>query len=602
RSGAIMHAAGLWLLVAFLAAALNSSEAKKYNVLMFIVDDLKMSVGAYGNPYIQTPHIDDILNRGVRFENAHVIKAECAPSRHALFAGRRIDTLRIWDFEPLFRKRNPTLMTYPGTLRRHGYNTVAVGKVYDPRSYTRTQKEDLCSSKKQKHCSWNTMVTVKNMKSNAMPHCQKSRVHVFPGKRKWKSTRQMHFRFPRSAPSYDDCIATTAIKHLNQLAPKEKTPWLLAVGFTLPHLPWVYPTDYGNMYKDISDADLLAEETRGMTEAFFKPIAADGGGASIYSRPKNSEYNGYKKPSSPAENIRNYYRSVSYMDEQVGIIPPRAWRQTSWGTAVPSPVQGDDIFPTILDLCDLKDTKGQMRSGTTLLPLIKNPANHVRSAAVSQYWAYNVKKKKRFMGYSLRTVNHRYTVYFEFERHPKKSSVLQYKRKKRLGGEELYDLGRDGPIERINRADDNSYGEVLREMQDLFASNEDRAFHEPDDEPDQGTFHEPHEEPYCGTVDEPNQGAFHEPHHEPDSVPVDEPDQGTVDKPNDEPDSGTVDEPDDEPDSGTVDEPDLGTVDKPFDKKSDDKPNHGTVDEPDDKPDLGTDDKPDFCTVNEPDD
>ncbi len=53
------------------AAFSFAGEATRPNVLFLISDDLNNSLGCYGHPQTQTPNIDRLAARGVRFEHAY---------------------------------------------------------------------------------------------------------------------------------------------------------------------------------------------------------------------------------------------------------------------------------------------------------------------------------------------------------------------------------------------------------------------------------------------------------------------------------------------------------------------------------------------------
>ena len=103
------------------------------NVLVLIIDSLRPDhVGAYGSPQVQTPNIDALAARGLRFNRAFPEAMVTIPARRSIFTSRRIFPFRNW-------KPNPELGTSPGWLpiddpsrrsrpssKRHGYWTAQV--------------------------------------------------------------------------------------------------------------------------------------------------------------------------------------------------------------------------------------------------------------------------------------------------------------------------------------------------------------------------------------------------------------------------------------------------------------------------------------------
>lgn len=64
------------------------AAAPAHNVILILADDLGVhDLGCYGNPTIETPHVDALARRGVRFTQAYAYPT-CSPSRIALLTGR----------------------------------------------------------------------------------------------------------------------------------------------------------------------------------------------------------------------------------------------------------------------------------------------------------------------------------------------------------------------------------------------------------------------------------------------------------------------------------------------------------------------------------
>ena len=82
---------GLLTLCTFAQAA----DAPKRNVLFLIADDLNCDLHCYGHPLVQSPNIDRLASRGVRFEHAYCQFPLCSPSRSSFLTGRRPDVTKI---------------------------------------------------------------------------------------------------------------------------------------------------------------------------------------------------------------------------------------------------------------------------------------------------------------------------------------------------------------------------------------------------------------------------------------------------------------------------------------------------------------------------
>ena len=62
-------------------------QAKRPNILWFVVDDMSANFSCYGEKTIQTPSVDALAREGVRFSNAFVTAPVCSPCRSALITG-----------------------------------------------------------------------------------------------------------------------------------------------------------------------------------------------------------------------------------------------------------------------------------------------------------------------------------------------------------------------------------------------------------------------------------------------------------------------------------------------------------------------------------
>jgi len=59
------------------------------NVVLVLADDLGYrDLGCYGNPYFETPHLDELARQGLRFADFHSSGAVCSPTRAGLLTGR----------------------------------------------------------------------------------------------------------------------------------------------------------------------------------------------------------------------------------------------------------------------------------------------------------------------------------------------------------------------------------------------------------------------------------------------------------------------------------------------------------------------------------
>ena len=113
------------------------------NLLLIVADDLgARDLACYGSPFHETPHLDALAARGVRFTRAYAACPVCSPTRASIFTGRYPARLRLTDW--LKGRRQPPFapilhaeyldelpleqVTVAEELKAAGYRTGFVGK------------------------------------------------------------------------------------------------------------------------------------------------------------------------------------------------------------------------------------------------------------------------------------------------------------------------------------------------------------------------------------------------------------------------------------------------------------------------------------------
>jgi len=101
------------------------------NILMIVSEDNGPELGCYGQPHVQTPILDRLANRGVRFEHAYVPQAGCSQSRAAFLTGLYPHQngqigLATWKFR-MYRAETPNVVR---SLKQAGYRTGLIGKLH----------------------------------------------------------------------------------------------------------------------------------------------------------------------------------------------------------------------------------------------------------------------------------------------------------------------------------------------------------------------------------------------------------------------------------------------------------------------------------------
>jgi len=103
------------------------------NLVIILADDLGYGdISAYNeNAAFQTPHIDGLAQRGVRFTDAHTSSSVCTPTRYGIMTGRynwrsTLKSSVTWGFSrPIIQNER---LTIADVLKQEGYHTGFVGK------------------------------------------------------------------------------------------------------------------------------------------------------------------------------------------------------------------------------------------------------------------------------------------------------------------------------------------------------------------------------------------------------------------------------------------------------------------------------------------
>jgi len=122
----------LTLLALFFIPGLNIVEgAEQPNIIVIMADDLGYGdVGCNGATQLQTPHIDRLAARGLRFTQGYCSASTCTPTRFSFLTGKYAFRQEGAGIAP----PNATSLIKPGTetiasvLKKSGYATAVIGK------------------------------------------------------------------------------------------------------------------------------------------------------------------------------------------------------------------------------------------------------------------------------------------------------------------------------------------------------------------------------------------------------------------------------------------------------------------------------------------
>jgi iduronate 2-sulfatase len=449
------------------------------NILFLSIDDLRPSLGCYGDTLAKTPAIDRFAKSSRIFLAAYCNQAVCGPSRTSVFTGRLPDNTRVWHNRHHFRDTCPSVVTLPQLFMQAGYHTQSIGKTFSGRQ-SEEDPESWSVPPVIQEATWTNYALPENASD------------------KKKGVAAEAAAVPDDAYS-DGKIVDRAIEALRTFR-NEGTPFFLAVGFLKPHLPFCAPKRYWDLYDRSSFATVQHTERTSNVSAYAYPDHAELGGYTDI--PSDEQLS--------AEQINKlrhgYYACVSYIDALVGRLLEALsacglaentivvlwgdhgyslgeadhWcKQTNFerdtrvpllirvpnmaapGVSTSALVEYVDLYPTVAGLADLMPPP--LIDGQTLEPILDDPTANGRLYAMSQYARPWKKEDPEVMGYSIRSPTHRYTRW------------VQWPTRKILA-EELYDYGRlasidHGPpifVEASNQIDNPSEASVCNHMRDAL--------------------------------------------------------------------------------------------------------------------------------------
>lgn len=450
--------------------AADPAATARPNVLFLIADDLNCDLGCYGHPRVQSPNIDALAKRGIRFERAYCQYPLCSPSRTSFLTGLRPDSSGVhtnpgrandgaYGGSPHFREFHPDLVTLPQFFREQEYFVARVGKLYhygvpgqigtsgldDPQSWDQTVNP-IGRDKKEE-----------NKIFSLTPGS-------FGGSLSWLAAEGT------DAEQTDAIGADAAIELLKK---QGDAPFFLAVGFYRPHTPYVAPKAWFEKYPKESI------ELPELSEADRKRLPAP-----AYASAKKEQEG--MSDDLRREAIQAYSASISFMDSQVGRVLAALeehghaddtvvvmtsdhgyhmydhglWQKMSVfensahvplivalpdgenaGQSAPGVVELVDVYPTLTDLCGFKAPSHV--EGVSLVPVLHDPQTRAKKYAITQ-----VHRAGQRRGYSVRTEKFRYTWWGDAET------------------AQLYDMQAD-PRESKNLAGDPAYAEIEAELREV---------------------------------------------------------------------------------------------------------------------------------------
>jgi len=454
--------------VCFLSQDGIAQTSEKPNILFIISDDLTTtSIGAYGNPLVKTPNIDQLAKESTVFTRAYTQYPVCGPSRASFMFGYYPNATQTYGYVSGRENVGPGRPSMAELFKNNGYYTARVSKIYhmgvpgdiekgsdgtdDPASWTEKFNS--------KGPEWTAIGKAELVQNNPDGSIERKGGNVMT------IVKAIGDDLVHSDGKTAEKASELIRKHKNE-------PFFLAVGFVRPHVPFVAPESYFDPYpfEKIQTPEQVENDWDDIPERGINYVTSI-----------NAEMNQMQKQKA----IAGYYASVSYMDAQVGKVlktleeegladntivvftsdhgfhldEHEFWMKVSLheeSVQVPvmikvpgkkpantnSFIELLDIYPTLAELARLEYPEAIQ--GKSLIPILDNPSTELRD------FAFSVSQGGK--SFLIRT---------------EKWAFIQYD-EDAGSGMELYNMQKD-PKQFTNLAGNPDFQPIVKEMQTTLA-------------------------------------------------------------------------------------------------------------------------------------
>ncbi|MDT0551831.1 sulfatase [Urechidicola vernalis] len=502
----------LFISISFIISnSVNAQSDKKPNVIFIMCDDLNDYLGSFGgHPQAITPNLDKLAKSSIQFVNAQTNIPVCQPSRNSLFTGVYAHDSKDFGWTPLHNqpvlKNNKTMMQL---FQENGYKTLGSGKL----THGKPPEEWDEWGANYKHnygpvyndgennvahpkvpAPYNSIGSVDGSYGRLSTAGVSTGERGKPG---WvNGWDKKPFRYINENDRdllQDEKHAKWAIEKLEKLE-KTNQPFFMGLGFVRPHTPLHAPDKYFDLYP-IEELELSPWMQNDIDDLhWLENFNKKNKGPKLY-RTLLESYNGDRELALK-HFLQAYLACVTFVDEQIGKVinaleqsplskntivvftSDHGWqmgekeylfKNSPWeeSTRIPllikrgnSPVIGKvtqpvsliDIYPTLIELCNLKgsnkknDLGGEL-GGYSLKPFLKNTNSKDwkgPNGALTMVGNYGNNKSLNEQNFSYRTADYRYIRYSN-------------------GKEELYDHKND-TFEWNNLASDKTYVKIKKRL------------------------------------------------------------------------------------------------------------------------------------------
>jgi len=382
---------------------------KKQNILFISIDDFRPKISSYGETKMITPNIDKLASEGLQFNNAYTNIAVCGASRESIMTGIRPSEKKFNEFSTRASVDTPDAIPLNRIFKENGYETISYGKIYH-------HKDDFQEYWTEKDGG--------QIQSDFQDPISIARIEN--AERGEYGKKQPTFEYP-DVDDYaynDGKITKRAINKLKALKNENKS-FFMAIGYVSPHLPFIQPKKYWDMYDH--DAIKLADNSFQPKNSPDIAIEAQHNSAEMRKNYLDIPENGQLDDSLARNLIHGYYASVTYMDALIGELIKELddlglrenttivfwsdhgyflgehgfWcKHSTFEEAVKIPfiisspnhiknktttsfTELVDVYPTLCDIANIKAPS--YLQGESLIPVLENPSTILKTEVYTRY-------------------------------------------------------------------------------------------------------------------------------------------------------------------------------------------------------------------------
>jgi arylsulfatase A-like enzyme len=496
----------------FLINGFGQKKQVKPNVLFIICDDLNDYQGVFGgHPQAKTPNIDRLAASGVQFINAQSNVPVCSPSRNSMITGVYPHNSKDYGWTDLKKqpvlKNNKTIMRL---FKENGYITLGTGKIthgnmkedwdewgmplknnYGPFYFDGKDKKALPTVPEPFAKIGQVDGSFGRLSDVGYSSGKKNEKGFVYG---WDNEPMRYVNDEDRDLLQDELHAKWAEAKIKELEKRKiQQPFFMGVGFIRPHTPLHAPDKYFDMFP-LEEIQLDTWKKEDTNDTHWKDNFDRNQKGARYYKALLASYNGDRELAIK-HFLQAYLACVAFVDEQVGKVldalenskfkdntiviftSDHGWQmgekdylfknspweesaripmiikttETKSGVKVDQPVSLIDLYPTLIDLCDLKGNHKKNENagnlgGFSLKPFLKNKPRKWKgpNGALTVVGNYGIKIPIEKQNFSYRTKNWRYIKYSN-------------------GQEELYNHQTDG-YEWNNIASDSKYIKIKKKL------------------------------------------------------------------------------------------------------------------------------------------